>query len=258
MLLCTTMYQRLTQTTNRTINNEFQPINSITTSLYRLFSVNTNNGTVNSSNNNTTTTNNNGNNTNKRVLSTKPQRWSYHPRPNPTSHYNIVNRIVRVDHSGEYGAQRIYDGQLDALKYDNNITPLINNMREQELVHLRRLNRLCIEYRCRPSILQPCWNIGGYMIGYISGLLGVSSSMTCTLAVENVITSHYDNQLRVLHNNNIQYNDIYNMCRTHRDDEQEHSDIAIANKAKQAPAYQIQYAVYNGITQAAVYVAERI
>lgn len=183
------------------------------------------------------------------------KRWSYHPRP--SQHYKLIDKMIRVDHAGEYGAQSIYAGQLSALhsspQYDT-----INTMKLQEIEHLQRLNRLIVERRVRPTLLMPIWNIGGYMMGYISGMLGSSSAMACTVAVEDVITSHYNDQLRECNELSIDDTDIKSMIKKHRDDEESHSQIGIDNQAKSAPLYEVQNNTITYMTKAAVQVAQII
>jgi len=170
---------------------------------------------------------------------------------------DMIDTIIRVDHAGEYGAQRIYDGQLSVLRYTR-LGGIIDEMREQELDHLRRLNRLVVERRVRPTLLMPLWNITGYMLGYVSALLGHEAAMACTVAVENVITEHYNDQLRELSDKNIDDEDVRYMVRKHRDDEEEHADIGIEYDAEHTPMYSTYTQAIGTACRAAVYVAQRV
>jgi ubiquinone biosynthesis monooxygenase Coq7 len=101
---------------------------------------------------------------------------------------------LRIDHAGEYGAKRIYAGQLAVLK-KHPLAPELRHMAAQEEVHLAAFNRLLPQHRARPSALLPLWHVAGYALGAATALLGARAAMACTVAVESVITEHYDAQL---------------------------------------------------------------
>jgi 3-demethoxyubiquinol 3-hydroxylase len=110
-----------------------------------------------------------------------------------------LDRALRVDHSGELGAHRIYQGQYAILK-NTPAGQVIKQMWEQERYHLKVFEDLLSSrtYRVRPSLLQPFWNVAGYGLGVFSALLGKEAAMACTEAVETVIGEHYNDQLRQL------------------------------------------------------------
>lgn len=110
---------------------------------------------------------------------------------------NNLDQILRVDHAGEYGAVRIYQGQQAVLK-DSEIGPQLQHMMDQELQHKKKFEDLMIAHRVRPTALSPLWHIAGYALGYGSALLGKKAAMACTVAVEEVIEEHYQEQLRGL------------------------------------------------------------
>ena len=106
-------------------------------------------------------------------------------------------RMIRVDHAGEYGAKRIYEGQLAVLKR----TPaakIIRHMKDQEQEHLDAFERLIVERRVRPTVLHPIWHVAGFALGAATALLGQRAAMACTVAVEEVIDEHYAEQAEQL------------------------------------------------------------
>ncbi|KAJ7341490.1 hypothetical protein JRQ81_005648, partial [Phrynocephalus forsythii] len=109
----------------------------------------------------------------------------------------VLDRIIRVDHAGEYGANRIYAGQMAVLGRTS-VGPIIQQMWNQEKDHLKKFKELMILYRVRPTVLLPVWNVAGFMLGAGSALLGKEGAMACTVAVEESISQHYNNQIRLL------------------------------------------------------------
>jgi 3-demethoxyubiquinol 3-hydroxylase len=101
---------------------------------------------------------------------------------------------LRVDHAGEYGATRIYAGQLAVLK-NHPAAVEITHMAAQEAVHLAAFNKILPEHGVRPTALLPLWHVGGWLMGAASAALGARAAMACTVAVEEVITGHYNEQL---------------------------------------------------------------
>lgn len=85
----------------------------------------------------------------------------------------ILDRIIRVDHAGEFGANRIYEGQLAVLG-KTDVGPVISHMWDQEKVHLDKFNKLIPEYRARPTVLLPLWSVAGWALGAGTALLGMS------------------------------------------------------------------------------------
>ena len=111
---------------------------------------------------------------------------------------NILEEIIRVDHAGEYGATRIYDGQIAIFGKDSKIGKTIQHMADQEQEHIEKFNELIIEYQVRPTALLPIWNAVGFALGAGTALLGARAAMACTVAVEEVIDEHYSRQTRQL------------------------------------------------------------
>src|SRR5689334_4129714 len=109
-------------------------------------------------------------------------------------------RMLRVNHAGEYGATRIYEGQLDVLGR-HRAAGVIRQMAEAEKRHLARFEALLQQRRVRPTLLHPLWNVAGYALGAATALLGEQAAMACTVAVEEVIDEHYQAQAAKLDEN---------------------------------------------------------
>ena len=111
---------------------------------------------------------------------------------------NILDEIIRVDHAGEYGATRIYDGQIAVFGKNSKIGKTIKHMADQEQEHIEKFNELIIEKRVRPTALLPLWNVAGFALGAGTALMGEKAAMACTVAVEKVIGEHYKEQQNLL------------------------------------------------------------
>ena len=103
----------------------------------------------------------------------------------------MLDKMLRVDHAGEYGAIRIYQGQLAVLGRTP-VAPVLQEMHDQEKVHLATFNQLLPKYRVRPTVMLPFWDLAGFMLGAGAALLGKEGAMACTVAVESVIGEHYN------------------------------------------------------------------
>lgn len=165
-----------------------------------------------------------------------------------------VEQAIRVDHAGEYGARRIYEGQLAILKG----TPserTIREMHAQEKEHLDHFDALVRERDVRPSALMPLWHVGGYALGMVTALMGEKAAMACTVAVESVIGEHYGEQLSSLPE---EEKELKKTVARFRDEEMEHHDTGLAHGAESATAYPLLYHGIRGVTRLAVKVAKRI
>jgi ubiquinone biosynthesis monooxygenase Coq7 len=107
-----------------------------------------------------------------------------------------IHPMIRVDQSGEVGAYYIYKGQMAVLGHDPKLKPLLEEMWDQERVHLELFSDLVGEHRVRPSLLRPVWEVAGFVVGAGTALMGKEAAMACTEAVETVIGEHYNDQLR--------------------------------------------------------------
>uniref|UniRef100_A0A6B2LIV3 5-demethoxyubiquinone hydroxylase, mitochondrial n=1 Tax=Arcella intermedia TaxID=1963864 RepID=A0A6B2LIV3_9EUKA len=169
----------------------------------------------------------------------------------------FLNKIIRVDHAGEFGAVKIYEGQLAVLK-DSPYGQKIEAMKDQEVEHLNTFNKLIRERRIRPTALSPIWGIGAYAMGFGTALLGKEAAMACTEAVEDVISKHYNDQLREVLQSNPDDEQLRQILKQFRDDEQEHQETAIQHNSRDAPMYNILYPSIKFITETAVWVATKI
>ncbi|MFQ5784425.1 MAG: demethoxyubiquinone hydroxylase family protein [Alphaproteobacteria bacterium] len=166
----------------------------------------------------------------------------------------LVARMIRVDHAGEYGAARIYEGQLAVL--DNRpCATAIRRMAEQEKDHLAAFDRLVVTRRVRPTALSPIWNVAGFALGAASALLGERAAMACTVAVEEVIGEHYANQAARLGDDEAELRDTIEDFRA---DELAHRDTGLAEGAEDMPGYAVFSGAVKAGTRLAIWLSERI
>ncbi len=165
-----------------------------------------------------------------------------------------LHRMLRVDQAGEYGAVRIYAGQLAVLKRHAS-APLIRHMAEQEQRHLNTFNQLMADQRVRPTALQPLWHIGGWLMGAGSALLGEKAAMACTVAVESVIDGHYRKQEESLTAEDAVLRET---IAEFRREEMEHHDTALAHGAEESPFYALLSTAVKAQTKLAIWLSERI
>ena len=163
-------------------------------------------------------------------------------------------RMLRVDHAGEYGATRIYQGQLDVLGRGRSVTA-IRRMAETERRHLTRFEALLHERRVRPTLLQPLWSVAGYAVGAGTALLGERAAMACTVAVEEVIDEHYRSQAERLAAEDPA---LQETILSFRDDETAHRDLAIAYGAEETPGYDLITAVVKTGSRIAIWLSTRL
>jgi len=166
----------------------------------------------------------------------------------------LIERILRVDQAGEYGARRIYEGQLAVLGDRPSAAP-IRRMHEQEREHLAHFDQLVVRRQVRPTALQPIWHIAGFALGAASALLGERAAMACTVAVEEVIEEHYARQIAALGDDEA---DLKSALRSFRDDELEHRAVGLAHQAEAAPAYTLLSAAIKSGSRLAIWLSERI
>jgi ubiquinone biosynthesis monooxygenase Coq7 len=147
---------------------------------------------------------------------------------------NKIKSIIRVDHAGEYGAVRIYEGQTDGFLKKNmiQIIPEIQHMKEQEVKHLEYFNKKLIETNTLSTTFLPIWHVLGYSLGYVSARLGDDFAMTCTESVEEVIDKHYSKQLDYLDSSGNPDQELRKKIHQFRQEEIEHKDHAINYNTK--------------------------
>jgi demethoxyubiquinone hydroxylase (CLK1/Coq7/Cat5 family) len=110
-----------------------------------------------------------------------------------------LEEIIRVDHAGERGAIKIYEGQLLALKtikQDENLKDIVEDMKEHEKEHLEYFEKEIQKRKIKPTYMLPLWDVMGVALGFGTVLLGKKATMLCTASVEEVIENHYDKQLK--------------------------------------------------------------
>lgn len=166
----------------------------------------------------------------------------------------LVARMIRVDHAGEYGAARIYAGQLAVLGRSPSAA-IIAEMAAQEQEHLASFDKLIIERRVRPTLLTPVWHVAGFALGAASALLGERAAMACTVAVEEVISDHYADQAERLGEDEA---DLKATIEEFRDDELGHRDIGLENKAEEMPGYTPFTTAIKAGTRLAIWLSERV
>jgi ubiquinone biosynthesis monooxygenase Coq7 len=182
------------------------------------------------------------------------QKTAEYRLPGDPTAREVLERTIRVDHAGEYGAKRIYEGQLAVLgrtKYG----PLIEHMKAQEQVHLDTFSRLIGERRVRPTALLPFWHVAGFALGAATALLGHRGAMACTVAVEEAIDEHYRAQEDILGDDEAPLRaDIARF----RAEELEHRDTGLEHEAEQAPAYRLLSAAIKTGCKIAIKISERV
>ncbi|OHC83591.1 MAG: ubiquinone biosynthesis protein UbiB [Rhodospirillales bacterium RIFCSPLOWO2_12_FULL_67_15] len=162
--------------------------------------------------------------------------------------------MIRVDHAGEFGAVRIYQGQLRVLGAAP-AGPVIRHMAAQEREHLKSFERLMVERRARPSALLPLWRIAGFALGAGTALLGPEAAMACTVAVEEVIDGHYARQVEQLGRDEPELTRAFARFRA---EERAHRATALAHGAEKATAYAPLTAAIRAGARAAIWLSERI
>jgi len=165
--------------------------------------------------------------------------------------------MVRVDQAGEYGAARIYAGQLAVMGDRGPHATEIRAMAAQEEAHLERFNTVIAERGVRPTALQPVWSVAGYALGAATALLGPEAAMACTAAIEEEIDRHYTSQLGELDADGSDP-ELSRVIAQFRDDEREHRDAALAAGAERAPAYPLLAGAIRFGCRMAIRLSERI
>ncbi|ABD24502.1 Ubiquinone biosynthesis protein COQ7 [Novosphingobium aromaticivorans DSM 12444] len=163
--------------------------------------------------------------------------------------------MLRVDQAGEYGATRIYAGQLAVMGDRAPHAAEIAAMAAQEADHRKRFDELIARRGVRPTALQPVWSAAGFALGAATALIGPKAAMACTAAIETEIDRHYTEQLDELGDEDPE---LAAMIREFRDDEREHRDAALAAGAEQAPAYPVLFHAIRLGCRAAIALSKRI
>ena len=163
--------------------------------------------------------------------------------------------MLRGDQAGEYGATRIYAGQLAVLRPNCPEAKLIARMAAQEERHLERFDALIAKRRVRPTALQPLWNVAGFALGAATALMSEKAALACTDAIETEIDRHYQQQLDELGEDDPELAaDIAEF----RADELEHRDTARAAGATEAVGYPLLTATIRAGCRVAIELSKRI
>jgi ubiquinone biosynthesis monooxygenase Coq7 len=188
-------------------------------------------------------------------MSEAPTKTGEDRLPGDLGPREVVERIIRVDHAGEYGARRIYDGQLAVLGLRSPARAAIRDMAEQERQHLAAFDKLIVERRVRPTALMPLWHVAGFALGAATALLGERAAMACTIAVEEVIDEHYARQTAQLGDDEAPLRATLEEFRGH---EVEHKEVAEAHHGRDAGGYELLSAAIKTGSRLAIWLSERI
>lgn len=175
------------------------------------------------------------------------------PWPGDATPDERLAEILRVDHAGEYGAVRIYEGQLAVLG-DAPAGAAIRRMMAQEQEHLAAFEKLLPDNRVRPTLLAPFWHVAGFALGAGTALLGEKAAMACTAAVEEVIDEHYAAQVAELSSSDPE---LAGTLERFRRDEVAHREEALEAGAAEAPGYELLSAAIKAGSRLAIWLSTR-
>ena len=170
----------------------------------------------------------------------------------------ILEEIIRVDHAGERGAIKIYEGQLLALstiKQDKNLKKIIEEMKEHEKEHLEYFEKEIQKRKMRPTYLLPLWDLMGVSLGFGSALLGKKATLLCTASVEEVIEDHYENQLGKIGEDE---KDLKTKIEKFKGDEANHKNTAYESGASRTGIYSIMDKIIRTGSKIAITISEKI
>jgi len=171
---------------------------------------------------------------------------------------NKIEEFIRVDHAGERGAIKIYEGQLLALNTfvkDENLKKIIEKMKNHEKEHLDFFNKEIKKRNIKPTKLLPLWDLLGVGLGFGSAIIGKKATMLCTASVEEVIDEHYQNQINELDS---EEKFLKEKIKKFRDDELHHRDIAYEQGASKKGLYSILDKIIKAGSKVAINISEKI
>jgi ubiquinone biosynthesis monooxygenase Coq7 len=163
--------------------------------------------------------------------------------------------MIRVDQAGEYGATRIYAGQLAVMGDRSKVARSIAGMARQEERHRAFFDAMAARRGVRPTLLQPFWNVAGFALGAVTAAIGPEAAMACTAAVETEIDKHYADQLEQLGDSDPE---LSSAIAEFQAEELEHRDTALASGAESAPAYPLLSGAIRIGCRAAIALAKRV
>ena len=170
----------------------------------------------------------------------------------------ILEEIIRVDHAGERGAIKIYEGQLLALKtfrQDEVLKRKIEEMKEHENEHYNFFDKEIKKRKIEPTKLLPLWDVMGVALGFSTAMLGKKAAMLCTASVEEVIDNHYKNQIYKLEKDE---KDLKKKIIKFREDELHHKDIAYERGATKKGLYSIMDKIIKTGSKIAINISEKV
>lgn len=188
-----------------------------------------------------------------------PRRTGEGRLPGDLDTRSLVERILRVDHAGEYGAKRIYEGQLAVLRRRNDpasqrAQTLIRHMAAQENAHLEAFQKMLPARRVRPTVLLPLWHVAGFALGAATAALGPRAAMACTVAVEEVIDAHYAAQAAQLGEDE---SELRQSIETFRSEEVEHRDTAVEEGGRDVAGFPVLSSAVKLGSRVAIWLSER-
>ena len=170
----------------------------------------------------------------------------------------ILEEIIRVDHAGERGAIKIYEGQLLALKtfkQDEDLKKQIEEMKEHEKEHYEFFDKEIQKRNIKPTKLLPLWDLLGVTLGFGTAMMGKKATMLCTASVEEVIDGHYKNQIHTLEEDE---KELKNKINKFRDDELNHKNIAYESGATKDGLYGVLDKIIKTSSRIAIKISEKI
>ncbi|KAK0415235.1 hypothetical protein QR680_011841 [Steinernema hermaphroditum] len=170
----------------------------------------------------------------------------------------LIEKIVRVDHAGELGADRIYAGQMAVLS-GQPISSIIKHMWDEEKEHLDTMERLCAKHSVPPTVFAPIFSVAAFALGAGTAMLGKEGAMACTVAVEELIGRHYNDQIKeLIEDDPAAHKDLLKTLTRLRDEELEHHDTGIENDGLKAPMYDAMKWVIQTGCKGAIWVSEKV
>ena len=175
-----------------------------------------------------------------------------------TTDKKILEEIIRVDHAGERGAIKIYEGQLlalNTLKQDEKLKGIIKEMKEQEKEHLEYFEKEIQKRKMKPTYFLPLWDLMGVSLGFGTALLGKKAAMLCTASVEEVIEDHYENQLKKIGEDE---KELKKKIEKFKGDEVNHKNTAYEAGATNKGIYSVMNKIIQTGSRIAITISEKI
>ena len=169
-----------------------------------------------------------------------------------------IEEFIRVDHAGERGAIKIYEGQLLALNLfikDDKLKEMIQEMKDHEKEHLEFFDNEIKKRKIKPTKLLPLWDLLGVGLGFSSAIMGKKATMLCTASVEEVIDGHYQNQINQIHSDE---KNLKEKIKKFREDELDHKNIAYENGANKDGVYYFFDKIIKTGSKIAISLSEKI